>query len=56
MGLWVLFSILLIGICILLRYLFRQKEKKYEDVIKNHEVQLKAKDSGLQEKDSELQE
>jgi len=37
----------------LLRHLFRQKEKKYKNVIKSREDQLKVKDSELQEKDSE---
>ena len=36
--------------------MFRQKEKKYERVIKSQEAQLKAKDLELQEKNSELQE
>ena len=52
MGLWLLFSIFLIGIFILWRYVFRQKEKKYEHVIKSQETQLKAKDSEIQEKDN----
>ena len=56
MGLWLLLAILLIEIFVLLRHLFRQKEKKYERVIKSHKIQLKTKDSELQEKDSELQE
>ena len=56
MGLWLLFTILLIGILMLLRHFLRQKEKKYEHVIRSQESQLKAKDSELQEKDSELQE
>ena len=56
MGLWFLFTILLIGIFLLLRHLLRQKEMKYEHVIKSQGTQLKAKDSELQEKDSELQE
>lgn len=52
MGLWLLFLILFVGIFILLRYLFRQKEKKYDLMIKSQESQLKAKDSELQEKDN----
>ena len=36
--------------------MFRQKEKKYERVIKSQEAQLKVKDSEFQQKDSELQE
>lgn len=52
MGLWLLFLILLIGIFILLRHLSRQKERKYEHVIKSQETQLRAKDSELQEKDN----
>jgi len=56
MGLWLLFLIFLVGIFILLRFLLRQKDRKYELVIKSQEAQLKAKDSELQEKDSELQE
>ena len=35
--------------------MFRQKERKYERVIKSQEAQLKVKDSELQVKDSELQ-
>jgi len=45
MGLWLLFSVLLIGVFMLLRHLFRQKEKKYKNVIKSREDQLKVKDS-----------
>ncbi|KKL72511.1 hypothetical protein LCGC14_2084190, partial [marine sediment metagenome] len=56
MGLWRLFSILVVGIPALWHCMFRQKRKKLESVIKRQEVQLKAKDSELQEKDSELQE
>jgi hypothetical protein len=56
MGLWRLFSILVVGIPVLWHCLFRQKEKRLERVIKSQETQLKAKDSELQEKDSELQE
>ena len=56
MGLWRLFSILVVGIPALWHCMFRQKRKKLERVIKSQEVQLKAKDSELQEKDSELQE
>jgi len=56
MGLWLLFAILLIGICIFLLLLSRQKEKKYEHVIRSQKNQLKTKDSELQKKSSELQE
>ena len=51
MGLWCLFSILVIGIPVLWHFMFRQKEKRLERVIKSQEPQLKAKDSELQEKD-----
>ncbi len=51
MGLWHLFSILVVGIPTLWHCMFRQKRKKLERVIKSQVVQLKAKDSELQEKD-----
>ena len=56
MGLWRLFSILIVRIPVLWHCMFRQKGKKLERVIKSQEAQLKAKDLELQEKDSELQE
>ncbi|MBD3253791.1 MAG: transposase [Candidatus Lokiarchaeota archaeon] len=56
MGLWLLFAILLIGIFMFLLCLFRQKEKKYEQLIKSQKIQICAINSELQEKNSELQE
>jgi hypothetical protein len=48
MGLWLLFFILLVGICAFLLWKLRQKDKI-------HEAHLIAKDSELQQKDSEFQ-
>ena len=56
MDLWLLLAILFIGMFILVRFLYHQKEKKYKHVIRSQKNQLNAKDSKLQEMDSKLQE
>ena len=56
MGLWLSFSLLLVVLLMLLCHMFRQKRKKYENMIKSHQALFRAKHSEVQEKDSKLQE